>query len=513
MAFISIRLLLLSLAIGFVCFLSYPSLVEWGYDTSSKMEEKKQNTVIVIGGGLSGLSAAIEAHKAGAKVVIIEREGRFGGNSAKASSGMNAVQTPSQKAHGVEDSPQLLVDDTLHSGHGHARKDLVEILSFQSTAAESFLREFGIELTELVRLGGHSRARTIRAPFAKRPTNVGNVIIQGLLSAIKDMEGIELRNGTRVTEIVTKEGKIVGVKATTETEQLTILGDSIVLATGGYGASSSLLGKYVPHISHLPTTNGEWADGSGILLAEQLGAGVMHMDFVQVHPTGIIDPKAIHNPSKFLAGEALRGVGGILVNSEGHRFVDEMGLRDHVSAEIFKNCKPLEFVTNSDGTKTKVENGPVVSYLIVTTKAAQVFPPFAFYKFKGFATTHSNFDTMANFLNIDADVLWKTMEEYNEYAEKGEDIFGKTYFPDTFSKDEEYNVLMITPSIHYTMGGLQIDTQTRVYRDLEKGDFIENLFAAGEVTAGVHGSNRLGGNSLLECIVFGRIAGASAALA
>jgi len=237
-------------------------------------------------------------------------------------------------------------------------------------------------------------------------------------------------------------------------------------------------------------------------IGREAGAALTLMDQIQVHPTGLIDIKDPKNPTKFLAPEALRGCGGILLNEKGERFVNELGLRDHVTNSIFKNCKPIFG-----------EDGPVVTFLLLNNAVANCFDRsyLDFYLKKGLGRGFKNVRDMAVELEMPIETLENTLNKYNE-ASKGEaqDEFGKKVFGTSFDMSEEVFVLMVTPSIHYTMGGLSIDQNARILRSSSSLPFI-GLYGAGEVTGGVHGKNRLGGNSLLECVVFGRIAAHEAA--
>jgi cleavage and polyadenylation specificity factor subunit 2 len=202
-----------------------------------------------------------------------------------------------------------------------------------------------------------------------------------------------------------------------------------------------------------------------------------------------------------LAPEALRGSGGILVTSQGKRFVNELGLREHVTNTIFKECSRF----NSD-----VPNSPHVAYLILNNKAVELYqaPALAFYRSKGFIKAFNNSVEAAEYYSMDTATLASTLSDYTKFVTQGADPFGKKTFPVTFSSEEPLHIMAITPAIHYTMGGVKIDESGCVFN--QQGTIIPGLFAAGEVTGGVHGGNRLAGNSLLECVVFGRQAAKSA---
>lgn len=259
------------------------------------------------------------------------------------------------------------------------------------------------------------------------------------------------------------------------------------------------------------TTNGNFANGSGVVLGEEVGAELVDMDHVQLHPTGFLDPKDPSNPTKFLAPEAIRGSGGVLVNSEGKRFVNELDLRSVVTAGIQQNCSLY---------KTADYEGPPFAWCILSREAQETFgkPVLSFYKDRlGLFEDCDDVGAVAELIGCKKDALIATLQEYEESARLGTcKLTHKAVFPSPLTpKSKSLVVARVTPSIHYTMGGLNINPNGEVQEKIESimgsHRHIRGLFAAGEVTGGVHGGNRLAGNSLLECVVFGRIAGERAA--
>ena len=466
--------------------------------------------VIVVGGGLAGLSATIEAVNHGAQVLIIEKEAQLGGNSAKATSGINGAGTAAQKNLGIQDSGQSFVDDTLASGDGLALRPLVETLTFNSAMAHEWLNKLGLELTDVVQLGGHSQKRTHRfSPTADgKPVPVGFTIISKLRKYVENdlKDSVKVITKCTFMDLMLENGKVIGVHYADPFNKIISVPGTVVLTSGGYAndhTDTSLLVKYTPELAKLPTTNGPWATGDIIkaVLAQNIGIKTTLMDKVQVHPTGFIEPSNPNHHTKFLAPEALRGVGAILLNHEGKRFVDELARRDHVTEAIFKNCKPYE----------GKEDNPTVAAMLMSQDIIDKFGAAAasFYKFKGLIQDVFTLEGAASKMGVDISVLEATVKAYNEAGEKGVDEFGKKVFPTLFADEEHYYLAFITPTLHYCMGGLAITTSAEVLK--EDNHAIAGLFAAGEVTGGVHGNNRLGGNSLLECVVFGRIAGQHAA--
>ncbi|MDP2436125.1 MAG: FAD-binding protein, partial [archaeon] len=342
-------------------------------------------------------------------------------------------------------------------------------------------------------LGGHSRPRTHRpVPPADRPVNVGFEIVRALSARVSSHPRISVRLNSRASRIsLGRSGRsVAGVYLEDSPEP--IRAGAVILSTGGYAADrAGLLAQHAPQLAHLATTNGRWATGDGVRLGAALGARLVHMDQVQIHPTGFVDPADPANPTKFLAPEALRGSGGLLFDpSSGRRFVNELGLRDHVAGSIMRLA---------DHTALLVLNDAAL--------ALYSAPALKFYRAKGFVRDFPDARAFAEAYQLPYEALCEGLQAYGR--QHAADPFSKTVFPVTFSCAETLYVMRVTPVLHYTMGGLAIDPQAVVQFPSTQPQ-IQGLFAAGEVTGGLHGANRLGGNSLLECVVFGRVAAASA---
>ena len=266
----------------------------------------------------------------------------------------------------------------------------------------------------------------------------------------------------------------------------------VIIATGGFGADfteNSLLQKFRPDLGYLPTTNGTHCTGDGIKMSQDVGAEVVDMEWVQVHPTGLVNPDDPQAKVKFLAAEALRGVGGILLDANGNRFCDELGRRDYVTGEMNKNKGPFRLVLNSKASKE-------IEWHCKHYIGRKLMKHF------------KSGTELAKEIGVSAETLRATFEKYNQSAKKGTDECGKKFFTNApFELNDEFNVSIVCPVVHYCMGGVKISPEGEV---LSRSENIPGLYAAGEVTGGVHGKNRLGGNSLLECVVFGRVAGRSA---
>merc|ERR1739838_1216435 len=293
----------------------------------------------------------------------------------------------------------------------------------------------------------------------------------------------------------------------------------VVFASGGFGAdfgSDSLLAMYRPDLLHLPTTNGEHCTGDAIKMGESIGAKTIDLEWVQVHPTGLVKPDDADAMVKFLAAEALRGVGGLVFDRNGKRFANELGRRDYVTGEMWKNKPPFRLCLN------KAASEEIIWHC-------------KHYTGRGVMKYYKNGEELAKDMGISVSVLEETHEGHYQAAKKtekdpdggpypaypsgkswdepsGKTGSGKKFYhniiPGSAVKTQEFYVAIITPVIHYCMGGLEIDCDSAVYG--QDGNIIPGLYAAGEVAGGVHGNNRLGGNSLLDCVVFGRVAAQAA---
>ncbi|RKU48262.1 hypothetical protein DL546_006058 [Coniochaeta pulveracea] len=455
--------------------------------------------VIVVGGGLSGLSAAHTIYLAGGNVVVLDKQGFFGGNSTKATSGINGALTRTQVELGIQDSVKQFYDDTLKSARDKARPDLIKVLTYKSAAAVEWLQDvFNLDLTLVSRLGGHSQPRTHRGHDAKFP---GMAITYALMQRLEDLaenepERVQIIKKAQVTKLNKEGNTITGVTYTYQGQSQTLDGP-VVLATGGYAADfteSSLLKKHRPDTYGLATTNGSHATGDGQKMVMAIGGNGIDMDKVQVHPTGLVDPKDPGSKWKFLAAEALRGEGGLLLNADGDRFCDELGHRDYVSGMMWK----------------EKDKGKFPIRLILNSKASNTLDFHTrHYSGRGLMKKISG-QELAKEIGCTPDHLQKTFTTYNAIAEgKQKDPWGKKFFHNLpLDINDTFHVALMEPVLHFTMGGIEINDKAQVLNSEQKP--FDGLYACGELAGGVHGANRLGGSSLLGCVVYGRVAGDSA---
>lgn len=441
----------------------------------------EKTDVVVIGAGGAGMAAAITARDKGAEVIVLEKMPVAGGNTFRSTGGINAAGTEQQKALGIEDSAELFYEDTMKSADYKSNPELVGILASKSADAVKWLGSLGAKLTAVHRSGGASADRS-HGPEGGTP--IGAYIVPILKKTVDD-KGISLRLWHKATEILTdKEGNVSGVRAVNkEGKEYTIKAKSVVLATGGFGANLEMVFKYNPSLKGFLTTNHPGATGDGIDMALKLGAKLVDMDKIQIHPTTVPG-------NGFMISEVICGNGAILVNHEGKRFIDEMSTRDVMSKELLSLPEKTAFIIFDDGIRKRW----------ATTEE---------YFKSGFVAEGDTIEDLAAKIKVSPENLSATIKSYNKSVEVNKDAeFHRTYLPRKIDS-AKYYAIEVTPGIHYTMGGVKINAKTEVIGEGDRP--IKNLYAAGEVTGGIHGGNRLGSNAVADIIVFGRIAGENAA--
>lgn len=440
-------------------------------------EIKDQYDVIIVGAGGAGMAAALEAHAQGASPVIFEKMPIAGGNTLRSSSGMNASETKFQKEQGIDDSNDLFYEETLAGGRNTNDTELLRFFVDHSSQAIDWLDSMGIRLNNITILGGMSKRRTHRPEDGSA---VGKYLVDGLLRNLEEQK-IPLFVNANVTEITKENGVVTGVMVSIEQgEARQIKAKAVVVATGGYGANQEMISKEAPQLTGLVTTNQAGSTGDGITMIKALGGATVDMDKVQIHPT-------VEQSKSYLIGEAVRGEGAILVNLEGHRFVNELTTRDKVSAAINENTEKAAWLIFDAGVKERVKAVSQYQKMDLVKEAPSI-------------------EELAQKTNLPADVLKASVGQWNQsVAAKADAQFERTTGMDNDISKAPFYAIKIGPGIHHTMGGVKINANTEVLNDT--GTPIARLYAAGEVTGGLHGSNRIGGNAVADIIIFGRQAG------
>ena len=440
--------------------------------------------IVVVGAGGAGLSAAVAASEnhEGLKIIVLEKQGILGGNTNYSTGGINAAETDVQKELGIRDTKQLFYDDTMVGGKNENIPALVWNLVDNAPATISWLTGLGTDLTDVGLMGGSSVKRTHRP---KGGSAIGPHLMKVLKTAC-EKENVEIRTSNKVTGLLTAvDGRVTGVSVqNADGSSYRLTARAVIIATGGFGANLAMVAKLQPSLSGFATLNHPGATGDAFAWVTAIGGTTIQMANIQIHPTA-------EATNHILITEAVRGNGAILVNHEGQRFCNEMGTRDVVSAAILAQSQ-REALLVFDQTVRK-------SLAAIETYASQHL-----------LIEGSTLEALAGQMGVPAAQFTQAVSRYNAWQKAGYDEdYGRsaTGMPVAIETAPFYAV-RVKPAIHHTMGGLSVNTETQVLR--ADGTPIEGLFAAGEVTGGLHGANRLGGNGVADIVVNGRLAGLAA---
>ena len=461
-------------------------------------EDSYDYDVVVIGAGGAGLTAAVSAVENGASVVVLEKTSQCGGNTLVSGGEFNIPCTDVQlklaeeadddkKALYEGDSVDLYAEDTLKGGDNLANPELVHTLAENALPSYEWLKDdVNLEIVpdELMHFGAHSKSRAI-----KTVSHSGYEMIHKLETAALD-KGVAIEFNTKAVELMKNdEGEITGVKAENNGKEVTFNAkDGIVLGSGGFGANVEMRKKYNPDIDEkYKTTCIRAAQGDGIVMAEAVGADLVDMEQIQVYPicnvnTGIIS---------FVADS--RFDGALIVDQNGERIVNEMGRRDEISNAILGTEEKAAYVVWGQ----EIENA---SHM--TERCADEF---ATLKEDGLLVEADTLEEAAAAMGINAKELEKTIDAWNDHVENGTEVEPVKRGAQVVIKEGPFYIEKAAPATHHTMGGVVINPEAEVIS--VDGEVIPHFFAAGEVTGGIHGTNRLGGNAITDCVVFGRIAG------
>lgn len=463
-----------------------PSSLEAQVAETTAENIEKTADVVIAGAGGAGMTAAITAAQNGKSVIILEKASVVGGNSSYATGGMNAAATHYQAEQGIEDTPELFYEDTMKGGHDLNDPELVHTLADNSAAAIDWLDSIGAPLSNVGQAGGASVMRQHRPVDENgKILSVGTYLVEHLHNKAQEL-GVEIITDAKVDEILCEASVAKGLHAVTSNgSEITVHANKVIIATGGFGSNPELIVKYRPDLEGYVSTNAPSITGDAIAFLEAIDADFVDLDQIQIHPTVV-------QKDGSLITESLRGDGAILLNKEGKRFCNETQTRDVVSANII----------NQDGG---------YAWLIVDNKMLEGSTVIQKYIDKGYMIPCETVKDLAELIGCDEANVQESLDKWAAAVAAGTDAeFERGNFDAMLTDltNAPYYAVQISPGIHHCMGGVKINSKTQVIGVDSLP--IENLYAAGEVTGGVHGGNRLGGNAVADFTVFGRIAGEEA---
>lgn len=454
---------------------------------SAKSEISYEDTecdIVIVGAGGAGLVAATEAAGRGAKVIVLEKMGIVGGNTNYSTGGINAAYTAEQKRLKIEDSKEIFFEDTMRGGHYLNDESLVHALVDNSASVVEWLQSdlIGADLSDVGMFGGASNRRIHRPKGGKA---IGEHLVPLLYKAALE-QGADIRLNNKVIDVLpdeTDSKKAGAVRVFTAKGEYLVRAGAIIIASGGFGANPDMVTFYNPSLKGFSTTNHRGATGDAFKMVEKFNAALTQMEQIQTHPTVVVK-------TGIMITEAVRGNGAILVSHDGKRFVNEMETRDLVSQAIL-------------GGKGKS------AYLIFDQGVRESLKAIESYAAKGLLKEGATLSELAEKTGLPISEFEKTLRDYNASVESGADSdFGRPKESMRLLATAPFYAVECEPAVHHTMGGLKINASAEVLND--EGKAIPALFAAGEVTGGVHGGNRLGGNAVADICVFGKIAADSA---
>ena len=396
--------------------------------------------VLIIGGGGAGASAAIEADKAGAKVMIVTKLRIGDANTMMAEGGIQAADKPN-------DSPAIHFVDAFGGGHYAAKRELLAKLVCDAPEAIQWLNDLGVEFdkapdgTMITTHGGGTSRKRMHAAKDYSGAEIMRTLRDEVLN-----RGIPVVDFTSAIELILDEsGKAAGaVLMNMETHELMVArAKTVIIATGGAGRM---------HYQGFPTSNHYGATADGLVLGYRVGAKLLYADTLQYHPTGAAFPQQIFGA---LVTEKVRSLGAKLVNRDGKVFMHPLETRDVAAASIIREC-----TARGEGVDTGLGQAVWLDTPMIEAIGGE-------------GTIEARIPAMMRM-----------------FADFGIDI--------------RREPILVYPTLHYQNGGLDINVDGMTPN-------VKNLFVAGEAVGGIHGRNRLMGNSLLDIIVFGRNAGINAA--
>ena len=467
----------------------------------AKVPAKWDKTVefLIVGTGFAGLAAAIEGHEQGLKdILVIDKMPSYGGNSIINGGAVAAAGTDMQKAAGIKDNPDLLFADIVKAGGGLAHPDLARHIADSSVENYHWLKKVGVQFKAVTFHGGHSVPRSHAVH-----NNSGSGFIIPMYKKCQEY-GIPVQLRTIVDELVVdpETGAVLGVKARRnyrfgreKSGQVYYIRATkgVLLAAGGFSQNVQMRMEHDPRLNEkFGSTNHPGATGEALQAAQMIGANTIQMDWIQLGPWTSPDENGFGLAPLFV--EPAVGYGLMIDPATGKRFIQETGNRKVRSDAIVATGHPAVLAVSVDNV------GHVPAEALKTGLE------------KGVVKTFDSAEALADFHKIPKDAFMASLKSWNEAVKAKKDpAFNAKIFDDTKVNEGKFYSIRLWPRVHYTMGGLAITPKAEVIgNDLKP---IPGLYAAGEICGGVHGMVRLGTVSIVDCLLFGRIAGKNAATA
>ena len=462
------------------------------------VEDSYDADVAVIGAGGAGLVAAVAAAQTGAKVVVLEKIDINGGSTNVSEGALNAVDPERQEKQGIEDSVATHYAATWEGGHKTGTPELIGYLVHNALDSVHWLEKLGVRFKDTIGSATGSLGQRSHYPY----TPSGNTYIRTLVEQCGKL-GVTILHSCDATELLTADGAVTGVKAVRpDGQEVSVSAKSVVIATGGFGANVEYRQEVNTGVwsdvvldSTIGCTNiNPCAQGEGLKLAESAGAELVGLADIQLHPCG--------TPGTGLM-EDIRtsGRNRIFVNEAGERFVNEGAARDTLCKAIFAQTNSTYWVVVNKlrypDTTTPDANGATIENMVAT----------------GHVTAADTVEELAAATGMDAAKLQASIDAYNAVvAGEAEDELGfvANNTADAQMTEGPWYACRKVPTVHHTMGGIRVNLSSQAV-DAD-GNPVAGLYAAGEVTGGTHGENRLGGNAIADCVTFGRNAGVQAAI-
>ena len=464
-------------------------------ETSTKISWDESYEIVIVGSGFAGLAAAVEAHRKGAKkIVVLEKMPYFGGNSVVCHGNANFVGTELQKKYGVEDSEELLFQDQMKASRGYNHPDVLRHIISLGNYCYEMTKDCGVEYTTIQHSGGSSVPRS----HGNKEQN-GAGMIRPMLKTVQS-HGTETRvrakfekllfdNSGKVAGIRVRQGYIFGKESSGKVINIQATG-GVIMATGGFSQNVELRKSHDPGLtSDVGCTNAPGATGDGLIEMINQGANPIHLSFIQMGPWASPDEKGFGVCAPFSLFNFPHGIAVDI--KTGKRFMNELADRK-VRADAI--------MTHRDE-----QHNPIPPILFASVEHAKQNYSYDNVIKAGVGWKFESAEAMAKHFNIPLKPLNEQIELWNSFVAKGvDDQFGK---PMDFAKKMGQMkgpliAIRLWPKVHYCQGGVEINTKAEVI-SMQTNQPIPGLYAAGEVAGGVHGASRLGACSVPDCLAMG----------